>query len=234
MKKTTETIEIKHSCEFCKREFVKERTLFSHLCEQKQRWQNRDQLGNRLGFQSWLQFYSKNSMSKTKNKTHEEFIKNAYYIPFVKFGNYCADVNVINVSRYVDWLLKNNIKIDSWISDTTYTRFLIEYLRHEDPFDAIHRGVETCMRLSEADRIQPHDILRYGNANRVCLEITKGKISPWMLYCSDSGTKFLDTLSPEQVKIIMDYINPEQWALKFHREPDLKQQIKDTLRIAGY
>jgi hypothetical protein len=234
MKKITETIEIKHSCEFCKREFIRERTLLSHLCEQKQRWQNRDQLGNRLGFQSWLQFYAKNSMSKTKNKTHEEFIKNAYYISFVKFGNYCADVNVINVSRYVDWLLKNNIKIDSWISDTTYTRFLIEYLRHEDPFDAIHRGVETCMRLAEADNIQPHDILRYGNPNRICLEITKGKISPWLLYCSNSGTKFLETLNPEHVKIIMDYINPEQWALKFHREPNLKQQIADTLRIAGY
>lgn len=234
MKKTAVTTEIKHSCEFCKREFIRERTLLSHLCEQKQRWQNRDQLGNRLGFQSWLQFYAKNSMSKTKNKTYEEFIKNAYYVAFVKFGNYCAEVNVINVSRYVDWLLKNNTKIDGWNSDVTYTRFLIEYLRHEDPFDAIHRGVETCMRLSEADRIQPHDILRYGNANRICLEITKGKISPWMLYCSDSGTKFLETLNPEHVKIIMDYINPEQWALKFHREPDLKQQIKDTLRIAGY
>ena len=194
MKKITETIDIKYGCEFCKREFVKERTLLSHLCEQKQRWQNRDHLGNRLGFQSWLQFYSKNSMSKTKNKTYEEFIKNAYYIAFVKFGNYCADVNVVNVSRYVDWLLKNNIKIDSWNSDTTYTRFLIEYLRHEDPFDAIHRGVETCIRLAETDRIQPHDVLRYGNTNRICLEITKGKISPWMLYCSDSGTKFLDTL----------------------------------------
>jgi hypothetical protein len=234
MKKITETVEVKHSCEFCKREFVRERTLLSHICEQKQRWQNRDQLGNRLGFQSWLQFYTKNSMSKTKNKTYEEFIKNAYYIAFVKFGNYCAEVNVINVSRYVDWLLKNNIKIDGWNSDVTYTRFLIEYLRHEDAFDAIHRSVETCIRLAEADKIQPHDILRYGNANRICLNITTGKISPWMLYCSDSGVKFLDTLNSDHVKIISDYINPEQWALKFHREPELKQQIRDTLRIAGY
>ena len=234
MKKTAVTTEIKHSCEFCKREFIRERTLLSHLCEQKQRWQNRDQLGNRLGFQSWLQFYAKNSMSKTKNKTYEEFIKNAYYVAFVKFGNYCAEVNVINVSSYVDWLLKNNTKIDGWNSDVTYTRFLIEYLRHEDPFDAIHRSVETCINLAETDKIQPHDILRYGNVNRICLNITTGKISPWMLYCSDSGTKFLETLNPEHVKIVIDYINPEQWALKFHREPELKQQIRDTLRVAGY
>ena len=90
MKKTAETAEVKFSCEFCKREFVRERTLLSHLCEQKNRWNNRDHIGNRLGFQSWLQFYAKNSMSKTKNKTQEEFIKSPYYTAFVKFGNYCC------------------------------------------------------------------------------------------------------------------------------------------------
>ena len=61
-----------------------------------------------------------------------------------------------------------------------------------------------------------------------------GKISPWLLYCSDSGVQFLETLNTDQVKIVSDYINPEQWALKFHREPDIKQRIKDTLREAGY
>jgi hypothetical protein len=204
------------------------------LCEQKQRWQNKDQKGNRLGFQSWLQFYSKNSMSKKKNKTYEEFIKSPYYIAFVKFGNYSSDVNVINVSRYVDWLLKENIKLDNWTTDSTYTKFLIDYLRHEDPYDAIHRGVESCIKLSETDRIQPHDVLRYGNTNRICLEITKGKISPWLLYQSDSGVQFLDKLNADHVKIINDYINPEQWALKFHREPELAKAINDTLKQAGY
>jgi len=235
MKKTTAISEpAKYGCEFCNREFVRERTLVSHLCEQKQRWQNKDQKGNRLGFQSWLQFYSKNSMSKKKNKTYEEFIKSPYYIAFVKFGNYSSDVNVINVSRYVDWLLKENIKLDNWTTDSTYTKFLIDYLRHEDPYDAIHRGVESCIKLSETDRIQPHDVLRYGNTNRICLEITKGKISPWLLYQSDSGVQFLDKLNADHVKIINDYINPEQWALKFHREPELAKAINDTLKQAGY
>ena len=61
-----------------------------------------------------------------------------------------------------------------------------------------------------------------------------GKISPWMLYQSGSGVHFLDTLNQDHVKIIIDYINPEQWALKFHREPDLTKQIKDLLKTAGY
>ena len=232
-KETSETDTPKYSCDFCKREFARETTIGRHICENKRRWLDKDLQGNRMGFQSWLQFYKKNTATK-KPKTYEDFIKSAYYIAFVKFGNYCCNVNVINVSRYVDWLLKNQIKLDNWCSDTVYTRYLIEYLRHEDAFDAIHRSVETCIKLADDDKILPRDILRYGNANRISYAITLGKISPWMLYQSDSGTHFLETLNPEHVNIILEYISPEQWALKFKREPELTKQIKDTLKDAGY
>jgi len=224
---------MKFGCEFCKREFLRESTIMKHMCETKDRYLNKDKQGNRIGFQAWVQFYKKNTASK-KQKTYEEFIKSAYYIAFVKFGNYCVNVNTINVSRFVDWLLKNQIKIDNWCSDTTYTKYLTEYIRVEDAFDAIHRSVQTSIDWAEKDNIQPRDYLRYGNPNRICQLITVGKISPWMLYCSESGIKFLETLKPDQLKMVNDYINPEQWALKFHKNEELKRQIADTLRIAGY
>ncbi len=112
---------MKFGCEFCKREFLRESTIMKHMCETKDRWLSKDKQGNRIGFQAWVQFYKKNTASK-KQKTYEEFVKSAYYIAFVKFGNYCVNVNTINVSRFVDWLLKNQIKIDNWCSDTTLIR----------------------------------------------------------------------------------------------------------------
>lgn len=231
--KKQEEIKTDFGCEFCNRKFIREKTLLTHICETKNRWLDKDKIGNRLGYQSFLQFYIKHTTSK-KPKPYEDFIKSAYYIAFVKFGSFCADGKVVNVSRYVDWLLAEGIKLDNWASDTNYTKFLIEYLRKENAFDALARSVEYCAELALKDNIQPNDVLKYGNANRICYAVTMGKISPWMLYCSDSGVQFLETLNQDHVKIISDYINPEQWALKFHREPDLKQQIKDTLRIAGY
>jgi len=234
MKETSAIDEpIKFGCEFCKRVFLRESTIMKHMCETKDRWLNKDKQGNRIGFQAWVQFYKKNTATK-KQKTYEEFIKSAYYIAFVKFGNYCVNVSAINISRFVDWLLKNQIKIDNWCSDTTYTRYLVEYLKIEDAFDAIHRSVETTIDWAEKDNIQPRDYLRYGNTNRICLLIATGKISPWMLYCSESGIQFLDKLNESQVKIVIDYINPELWKIKFNRDEQLKQQITDTLKIAGY
>lgn len=233
MKKTEATSNTKFGCEFCGRTFLRETTIAKHLCEYKQRYMNKDLLGSRIAFQAFIQFYKKNTASK-KLKSFDEFVKSAYYIAFVKFGNYCADVNVINVSRYVDWLLKNQIKIDSWTTDTNYTKFLVDYLKDEDPLDAIARSIETTQKLAETETIQTKDVLRYGNRNRVCYAITTGKISPWMLYQSDSGTKFLDELDTTQVKLVLDYINPEQWAIKFKRNPEKVREVKDLLNAAGY
>lgn len=232
-KEKQETVKHKYGCDFCGRSFLRETTIAKHLCEYKQRWMNKDLQGNRIGFQAWLQFYKLNTNNK-KKRTYEEFIKSAYYIAFVKFGMYCSDANVLNVSRFVDWLLKNQIKIDSWRSDTIYTRFLVEYLREEDPLDAIARSIETTQNLAEIEKIQTKDVLRYGNPNRICYAITMGKISPWMLYQSNSGIRFLETINPDHVKMISDYINPELWAIKFMRNKDSVSEVKELLNAAGF
>ena len=224
---------IKYGCEFCKREFARESTVAKHICEYKHRWLEKDRRGNQIGFQSWMQFYKKNTGSR-KHNTYEEFIRSAYYIAFVKYGTFCVDINALNIPRFTEWLLKNQIKIDSWCSDSTYTRYLIEYLRHEDPLDAIARSIETTIEKAEKEGIRSCDYLRYGNPNSICYQVTLGKISPWMLYHSDSGSRFLDTLNPDHVKIIIDYINPEQWALKFKKNPDDVSKVKQLLREAGY
>ena len=175
----------------------------------------------------------KNTASK-KVKPYEEFIKSPYYIAFIKFGIYCIDVNCLNPSRFIDWLIKNQVRIDDWCSDQIYTKFLCEHVRIEDPLDAIARSIETATILGEESNIKYNDVLRYVNTNKICYLITTGKISPWMLYQSVSGIEFLNKLSADQQNLIMDYINPELWAIKFKREPEVITQVKDLLKQAGY
>ena len=71
LKTTKKTSEIKSefSCEFCNRSFQRETTMIKHLCENKRRWQDKDQPGNRIGYQAWLNFYAKNTGTK-KKKTY--------------------------------------------------------------------------------------------------------------------------------------------------------------------
>ena len=130
--------------------------------------------------------------------------------------------------------LENKISVDSWTSDQVYNRYLIYYLREEDPLDAIARSIETTIKLAEPDNIKASDYLRYGSKNRICYKITLGKISPWMLFQSVSGIEFIESLDEGLQRMIFDYINPEQWAIKFLRNKDSVKQVKDLLKQAGY
>lgn len=228
-----ETAATKHTCEFCNKEFVREKSMLTHMCETKRRVHDQDYAGNRIGFQSWIDFYKKNTAGK-KQRTYLDFAKSAYYTAFVKFGHYCVDAGVINVNKYATYLMKNQISVDKWATDKNYTNFLITFLKEEDPFDAIARSIETTVELAKQDGILTKDTFRYGNKNRICYAITKGKISPWMLYQSESGTDFLSNLDETQIKMIVDYIQPEQWAIKFKRVSDVLKEIKDLLRTGGY
>jgi len=211
---------------------VRESTMMKHLCETKRRWQDRDKHGNRIGHSAWVQFYSKHS--RKAKRDYMDFAKSAYYTAFVKFGNYCVEAQVLNPSRYVDWLLKNQISIDTWNRDTNYTKFIVDYLKTEDPLDAIARSIETTIALAESDKIMSKDVFRYGNRNKICFEITKGKISPWMLYHSVSGVEMIESLDVTQQKMILDYINPEQWAIKFKRSNNIINDVKQLLDAGGY
>lgn len=232
MKTSQETLNTQTNiCEHCGRTFVRESTLFKHLCEQKLRWQDRDKPGNRIGYDAWLTFYTRFQASK-KKKDYKAFISSAYYTAFVKFGNYCVDVKIVNAKEYVNYLLSNNVSIDNWNSDRVYTRYLIEYLRSEDAYDAVKRSIKTMLEISDQENIELRDVFRYFSKNKLCHLISVGHISPWMLYMSNYGNEFLSDLNPDQRNVIWEYIDAERWNIKFKRDPELVNDIKNVIELA--
>jgi hypothetical protein len=221
-----------NTCEHCSRTFVRESTLVKHLCEQKRRWQDRDRPGNRIAFHAWIEFYATCQPSR-KKRDLAAFISSPYYSAFVKFGNYCCDINVVNTQEYIKHLLKNNVPIDNWDSDRVYTRYLVEYLKTEDAFDAIGRSVKTLISFADTENLQLRDVLRYASKNKLCHLITTGHISPWLLYFTESGNEFLSTLNEDQRTLIWDYIDTEKWNIKFKRHSDVVAEVKSLIHQAG-
>lgn len=215
-------------CEHCGRTFLKEGTLFKHLCEQKRRWLDRDRPSNRIGYGAWKNFYNTHHPNK-KNTSYQDFLKSNYYTAFVKFGSYCVDISAVNPAAYADHLLRNRVPIDTWTSDKVYTKYLTEYLRVEDCLDAVKRTVEVLLELSNTENIRLEDIFLYANTNKLCHLVTAGKISPWVLYHSRSGVEFLSKLDTGQTNLIFEYIDPQRWNIKFLREAENVSQVKDLL-----
>jgi hypothetical protein len=223
----------KFLCEYCKKEFAKETSIAAHMCEPKRRHASRDEVGVRLGFQSYIRFYE-TAAGSSRNKTFETFIESAYYRAFVKFGRYCVGIRVINPPRFIDWLLKNNKKIDYWCSDRVYTEYLISYLQIEAVDDALARAVEFGMDWAETNSAQPNDCLRYGNINAMCYAVTTGRISPWVIYNSESGQQFLSSLDPTQVSMIWPYIDSDAWQQQFAKRAADQAYAQEILTRAGW
>lgn len=203
------------------------------MCEPKRRRIQQHERGVQIGFQAYLEFYRLMNKS-SKSRTYDDFAESPYYRAFVKFGRYCVDTVVINPARMIDWLLKNQKKIDQWCSDRIYTEYLIWYLQSESVADALTRSVEYSIDWAERNEARPQDCLRYGSINGTCHAVATGRISPWVIYNSQSGQEFLAQLSSEQLQIVWPYINSDVWQSKFASNPEDLAYAREILTTAGW
>ena len=212
-KNATQTV-AEHTCAYCGREFSRPSSLEVHLCEQKRRNNERDERGVQIGYRAFIRFYEI-TQGSAKLKTWDDFVRIPYYKAFVKFGRYCTGTRVIEAEQYLEWLLQTNKKLDHWCKDSLYDEFLIQYLRQELPIPAIKRALDAADRWHSVTGNPQKDYLRYGNTNEICLAITGGRISPWILYNTNGGTQFLESLDTAQINMIWPYIDSEFWQRRF-------------------
>lgn len=222
-----------YTCRYCKKTFAKETSLEVHMCEPKRRHREKDERGVQLGLGAYLRFYEI-TQGSAKLKTFDDFVESPYYRAFVKFGRYCVDVKAVNPTRFTEWLLKHNKKIDHWCRDTMYTEYLTEYLRVENVNDALARAMEFGIDWAEKSGHPAEDCLRYGNTNAMVYAVTTGRISPWVIYCSESGQKFLSELDSSQIAMIWTIIDSEYWGNKFKDYAADYEYAKEILAKAGW
>jgi hypothetical protein len=227
--------ESKNTCRYCDKAFRKESSLAVHLCEPKRRWQQEKETGVQLGLRAYLRFYEI-TQGSAKLKSYADFVVSPYYNAFVKFGRYCQGIRCLNFVNYLEWLLKNNKKLDNWCSDRLYEEWLPEYIKREAPQDALERALREMQDYADDNtdlRNGFRDYFRLGNTNRILFHITGGRISPWIVYNSASGVAFLDALTEEQIQIVMPWIDPDYWQRRFRDYLADTEWVKDILEKAG-
>lgn len=230
---TVASTKTEYTCRYCEKTFQRESSLAVHVCEPKRRYQEEKEVGVQLGMQAYLRFYEI-TQGSARLKTFDDFARSPYYRAFVKFGRHCVAIRAINPSRFVEWLLKNNKKIDHWCRDAIYSEYLTEYMRLEQATDALARAMEQAIGWSEETGNPDRDYLRYGNVNRLCYDITAGRISAWVLYNCDSGVELLGNLNPEQIAMTWPWIDSDFWQKKFHDYAADTEYVKSLLKKAGW
>lgn len=220
-------------CRYCEKHFQRETSLAVHLCEMKRRFQEEKEVDVQIGFQAYLRFYEI-TQGSARLKTYEDFARSAYYRAFVKFGRYCVTIRAINIPRLIEWLLKNNKKIDHWCRDAVYGEYISQYIRDEAVSDALTRAMEQAINWSERTQNPDRDYLRFGNSNEICYAVSVGRISPWVLYNCDSGNELLSGLNSEQIAIVWPMIDADFWQRKFRDYRADAEYAREILQQAGW
>ncbi len=224
-------VEQSFRCQFCGKGYVKETTLASHLCEPKRRHLQKSEKGVVLAFQAYLKFYRFTQGKDTK--TYEDFAKSPYYAAFVKFGRYLHSIDAVKPERFMEWVIKNNKKLDYWCKEQFYDEYLHEYIRVENPQDALERSIVEMESWAVENNSVVNHYFRYANENRIVRSIAHGRISPWAVYCCETGVNMLSRLNEEQIAIVYPWIDPDYWQRKLKNSDDA-EWCRYILTQAGF
>ena len=216
-------------CEYCGAGFMREKTLAVHMCEPKRRALQKNEKRVQLGLYAFNQFYKLSAGAK-KDKTYEEFSKSPYYNAFVKFGSFVSNVRPLYPERYVDYVVTSGVKLDHWCRDEMYEKYALELIKKEGVETALERSIMTMMEWADDNNSLWNHYFKYVTLNRAVYHIKDGKISPWLILNCNTGKEMLSKFNDEQLEIVYNIMDPEHWAMRFKRQTDDVQLVKDVAK----
>jgi hypothetical protein len=182
------------------------------MCEKKRRWIQKDYPETVAGFNAFDLFYRLGMQSKPKE--YKDFADSQYYSAFVNFGSYCIRTAVIDFEAYVRWLIRKQVKLKDWATDTMYMLFVQDHLKKEQVERALERFVEYASKTSYFETFWES-----AGGYLIADWVESGKISPWVLVCSDRAQRAVNTMNSEQLTRIANAIDADYWGKKIKQNP---------------
>ncbi len=210
-------------CKFCFKSFKRERTLAVHMCQQKHRFNTKDELPSRVAYEVFCVFYGTCMPGQIYGEAPplKKFISSPEYNGFYTFGKYLAELKLpIDQQRdFIKFVMQQGVKIKDWTKSFVLEEFIKLYSLKEDP----KRAVESVILLAEAwsnennrhwteffDKVSPSMATHF---------IITGRISPWIIYGTNAGQRMVDKLNERELELVVNHINVNTWKHKLKKYP---------------
>jgi hypothetical protein len=224
-------MQLSYKCEYCNKEFVKEKTLAVHVCEQKRRHMSKGEKHVQAGLLTFQKFYEFTSNGKTQ-KNFDEFASSPYYTAFIKFGSFLINTAPIYPEMFIEYVIKSGVKLDHWCRDELYDSYISELIKKEPADGAIQRTIKAMMEWADANSAPWEHYFQYVNLNRATHDIKEGLVSPWILLNTKSGKDMLQRMNDEQLEIVGPVVDPQFWMRRFKALPADVELVKDVIKEA--
>jgi len=225
-------VEQPYKCVHCKKSFMQERTLVSHMCERKRRALQKDEKRVQAGYMAFNRFWQLTQNAKVL-KTYDNFADSSYYNAFVKFGSFINNVNPLYPDKFIDYVIKSGVKLDFWCRDELYEKYLFETLKTEPVESAVQRTLKTMMEWGEEHKADFAHYFAYVSLNKAVHDIRNGHISAWVILNSSTGQTMLRNMSDEQLEMISLALDVPYWIRKFKEVPADVALVKEICKETG-
>jgi len=220
------------NCVHCSKSFMKEKTLYAHMCENKRRAMQKDEKRVQAGYMAFNKFFRMTQAAK-KDKTYEDFCKSPYYNAFVKFGSFINNVLPLYPEKFMDYVIRSGVKLDHWCRDELYDSYLFDMIKSEPVESAVQRSIQTMMEWGDVSQAEFNHYFNYVNLNRAVHDIRNGKISPWILLNCRGGKDLLNKFNNDQLDMIAPAFDLPFWLKKFKAVPADVALVKEICKEAG-
>ena len=208
-------------CKFCKKSFKRERTLAVHMCQQKHRFNTKNELPSRIAFEAFCVFHKTCMPGYGGSPTLEKFINSPEYNGFYIFGKYLVELKLPKDQQqeFIKFVMQQGVKIKDWAKSFVLEEFIKLYSLKEDP----KRAVESVIILAEEwsnennehwteffDKVSPSMATHF---------IITGRISPWIIYGTNAGQRMVDKLNERELELVVNHINVNTWKHKLKKYP---------------
>ena len=218
-KKLTESFK----CKYCHKSFKRERTLAVHMCQQKHRWNAKDELPSRMAFEAFCVFHKTCMPGNVYGSTPplEKFINSPEYNGFYAFGKYLSELKLPldQQQEFMKFVMQQGVKIKDWTKSFVLEEFIKLYSLKEDP----KRAVESVILLAEewGNENNGHwtEFFDKVSASMATHFIITGRISPWIIYGTDAGQRMVDRLNERELELVVNHINVNTWKHKLKKYP---------------
>jgi hypothetical protein len=220
------------TCVHCSKSFMKEKTLYAHVCERKRRALQEKEKRVQAGFMAFNRFWTL-AQGHKKSKTYAEFCDTAYYNAFVKFGSFINNVNPLYPDKFIDYVIKSGVKLDHWCRDELYETYLYDMIKVEPVESATQRSLQTMMEWGDEHNANFAHYFNYVSLNKAVSDIRNGHVSPWVVLNCRSGQDMINKMNDEQLDLISPAFDLAYWVKRFREVPADVILVKEICQEVG-
>lgn len=214
-------------CDFCQTRYQKETTLTSHKCEKRDRHELMKTGKGMVLFNCYKTYHR--ALDHTA-PLKEHFINSKYYTAIERFVDYSRTMMIPDRDGYIRFAVSLKMHPPLWSRDDVYELYIQAFDDRYTPLKQVEISLKTIVGLARYVECKPREIWDYMKLGDVMKYIGAKKLSPWLLFYSDSFQSFLKKCTQSERMRFETVVDKRKWMGRFRADPETVKKVILSVR----